>query len=82
YITDVSIPVSFFTIEEARNNKLYYRVNNANIDVAAIPDGNYNTVSLNNAIADLMNLFYPYIQQEPLLNKSPHFRASALIPSL
>ena len=59
YITDVTIPVSFYTIEASRNNKLYYRVNNAHIDVATIPDGNYNTVSLNNAIVDLMNLFYP-----------------------
>jgi len=59
YITDITITVSFYTIESGRNNKLYYKVNDANIDVLTIPDGNYNTVSLNATIADQLNLFYP-----------------------
>lgn len=59
YITDITIPVSFYTIESGRNNKLYYKVNDANIDVLTIPDGNYNTVSLNATIVDQLNLFYP-----------------------
>jgi hypothetical protein len=59
YITDISVPVSWYTIEAGRNNKLYFRVNAYNVDVITIPDGNYNTVSLNNAIVDLLNLFYP-----------------------
>ena len=59
YITDITIPVSYYTIEAGRNNKLYFRVNAYNVDVITIPDGNYNTVTLNNAIVDLLNLFYP-----------------------
>ena len=40
YITDITIPVSFYTIEAGRNNKLYFRANAYNIDVITIPDGN------------------------------------------
>ena len=53
------IPVSFDTIEAGRHHKLYYRVNSYQNDVITIPDGNYTTGSLNNAIVDLLNLFCP-----------------------
>ena len=51
YIDDVCIPVSWYTIQEGRNNRLYVRVNNIynDVKVLTIPDGLYNIESLNDA---------------------------------
>ena len=54
YIDDVCIPVSWYTIDEERNNKFYFRIDNSNY-VANIPSGNYSITSLNNKLVELMN---------------------------
>lgn len=58
YIDDICIPVSWYVIDEGRNNHLYFSVNNTD-SLAVIPTGNYNLVSLNEAIVDAMNSLYP-----------------------
>lgn len=54
YIDDVSIPVSWYTIQTGRNNKLYYRVDGVAYE-AAIPSGGYTVIELNKALVDAMN---------------------------
>ena len=64
YITDITIPISFYTIEKGRNDTIYFIIGptspleNPLRCVKQIPEGNYNLVSLNNAIADIMNTGY------------------------
>lgn len=64
YITDVTIPISFYTIEAGRNDMIYFIIgaNSASEDVKMcakrIPEGNYSVVTLNNAIANIMNTGY------------------------
>ena len=43
YIDDICIPVSWYVIDEGRNNHLYFSVNNMDSFVV-IPTGNYNLV--------------------------------------
>ena len=54
YIDDVCIPVSWYTVEENRNNKFYFRIDDQNY-AANIPQGNYNITSLNSKLVELMN---------------------------
>ncbi len=58
YIDDICIPVSWYVIDEGRNNILYYRVNGA-ATYANIPSGNYSLVTLSQAIVDQMNSAFP-----------------------
>jgi hypothetical protein len=58
YVDDVSIPVSWYSVEEGRNNKLYFYVDGVRT-VLSIPSGNYTVTSLNNALVEAMNGFYP-----------------------
>jgi hypothetical protein len=58
YIDDVAIPVSWYTIEEGRNNELYFRVDGV-LSIVHINYGNYSLVSLNEMIVFEMNLVYP-----------------------
>ena len=64
YITDITIPISFYTIEKGRNDTIYFIIGPTSPledplrCVKQIPEGNYNLVSLNNAIADIMNTGY------------------------
>ena len=55
YIDDVCIPVSWYTIQEGRNNYLYIRVNGV-IRTVEIAEGIYNIESLNDAIVDELNI--------------------------
>ena len=57
YIDDVAIPVSWYTIEEGRNNELFVRVNGL-LQAFAIASGNYSTVKLNEGIVATMNLIH------------------------
>ena len=54
YIDDVAIPVSWYTIEEGRNNELYVRVNGV-LRQYLISTGNYSLVSLNTEIVNRLN---------------------------
>jgi hypothetical protein len=54
YIDDICIPVSWYTIDEGRNNKLYFKVGSA-MNIVHIPPGDYSLVNLNNAITTAMN---------------------------
>ena len=64
YITDITTPISFYTIEKGRNDMIYFIIGptsafeDALMCAKRIPEGNYNLVSLNNAIADIMNTGY------------------------
>lgn len=65
YIDDVSIPVSWYGIDEGRNNKVYYRVNGS-LYMAQVQYGNYSLVNLNSAITTAMNGILPnYFTPEP-----------------
>ena len=54
YIDDISIPVSWYVIEEGRNNILWFRAFNLSVG-AVIPTGNYSIIALNDAIVKAMN---------------------------
>ncbi|MFM7985893.1 MAG: hypothetical protein ACKPKO_41915, partial [Candidatus Fonsibacter sp.] len=64
YITNVTIPISFYTVEAGRNDMTYFIIgaNSTSEDVKLcdrrIPEGNYSVVTLNNAIANIMNTGY------------------------
>ena len=60
YLTDVTIPVSFYTIESNRNQNIYFKVGNINY-FRKIPIGNYSTTRLNQIIVDVMNSTYPKV---------------------
>ncbi len=65
YIDDVCIPVSWYTIQEGRNNYLYVRVDGV-VRTLEIPEGFYNIESLNDAIVDELNMnFGNFFQAEP-----------------
>ena len=72
YIDDVCIPVSWYTIQEGRNNRLYVRVNNIynEVIVLTIPDGLYNIESLNDAIVDELS---KHFETKPF-NADPDFK--------
>ena len=57
YIDDVTIPVSWYTIEEGRNNELYVRVNGV-LHAFTIASGNYSLVNLNEGIVATINLIH------------------------
>ena len=61
YITDITVPVSWYTIEAGRNNTVYYRLHTDNTLVAKceLPEGNYTTTSLAQSLVDVMNDHYP-----------------------
>ena len=54
YIDDVSLPVSWYTIDSTRNNKIWFSLNGV-LQMVEVPLGNYRLVSLNAAIVDAMN---------------------------
>ena len=57
YIDDVAIPVSWYTIEEGRNNELFVRVDGV-LRSFTIASGNYSLVKLNEGIVATMNLVH------------------------
>ena len=48
YITDITIPVSWYTIEDGRNNSICYRIQTLDTQIvkADIPEGNYSPTTL------------------------------------
>ncbi len=70
YIDDISIPVSWYVVDEGRNNHLYYRVNGG-VAYALIPPGNYSLVTLNEAIVEQMNAGFPgYFTSQPSVREN------------
>ena len=60
YITDVTIPVSWYTIEAGRNNIVYYRINGPAYTVLKtyMSESKISTITLAQAMADVMNAHY------------------------
>lgn len=54
YVDDICIPVSWYVVDEQRNNKFYFSVNDQTY-VKIIPAENYSTTTLNAKLVDLMN---------------------------
>jgi hypothetical protein len=57
YIDDVAIPVSWYTVEEGRNNDFYFKVGGV-VSKKSIPSGNYSIISLSQELAVAMNSGY------------------------
>lgn len=57
YIDDVTIPVSWYTVEEGRNNDFYFKVNDS-VTKKSIPSGNYSIISLSQELVNAMNSGY------------------------
>jgi hypothetical protein len=54
YMDDICIPNSWYTIDEERNNKFYFKIGST-VYVKTIPAGNYSTTTFNAIIVALMN---------------------------
>ena len=54
YIDDICIPHSWYTIDEERNNKFYFKIGSTSY-VKTVPPGNYSTITLNAILVALMN---------------------------
>ena len=54
YIDDICIPHSWYTIDEERNNKFYFKIGSTSY-VKTVPSGNYSTITLNAILVALMN---------------------------
>ena len=54
YIDDICIPHSWYTIDEERNNKFYFKIGSTS-HVKTVPSGNYSTITLNAILVALMN---------------------------
>ena len=62
YITDITVTVSWYTVEAGKNDVIYVRINGTDYAVAqcTLPKGNYNTITLGNALCKAMNDNYPF----------------------
>ena len=58
YIDDVAIPVSWYSVSEGRNDKLWFKINFDHY-VVTIPPGDYSLISFNQALVDAMNSLFP-----------------------
>ncbi|MFM7986874.1 MAG: hypothetical protein ACKPKO_46925 [Candidatus Fonsibacter sp.] len=54
--------MSWYTIESNRNNIIYFRINGSTYSASKcfIPEGNYSTITLAQAMVDAMNAKYPF----------------------
>ena len=48
YITDITVPVSWYTVEAGRNDTIYFRINSSSYapSKCTLPEGNYSTITL------------------------------------
>ena len=62
YITDITGPVSWYTVEAGRNDTIYFSINGTNYAPSrcTLPEGNYSTISLGAALCKAMNDNYPF----------------------
>lgn len=54
YVDDICIPVSWYVVDENRNNKFYFKIGSVSY-VKTIPEGNYSTTTLNAKLVEIMN---------------------------
>ena len=59
YITDITVPVNWCTVEAGRNDTIYFRITNFPPSQTALPEGNHSTTSLGQALCNVMNAHYP-----------------------
>ena len=67
FIDDITIPISFYTVEEDINDRLYVRLlssvangmNNIGDAIVIIPPGNYNIESLRDKLQEILNTAFP-----------------------
>ena len=61
YITDITVPVSWYTVEAGRHATIYVKINGADYapSTCTLPERNYNTTTLAASLYDLMNVHYP-----------------------
>ena len=61
YITDITVPVSWYTVEAGRHDTIYFRINGTAYapSQTALPEGNYSTTSLGQALCVVMSAHYP-----------------------
>ena len=71
YITDITVPVSWYTVEAGRNDTIYFRINGTAYapSQTALHEGNYSTTSFGQALCDVMNAHYPYGNRGSITNK-------------
>ena len=62
YITDITVSVSWYTVQAGRNDIIFFRINGTGYAVAqcTMPAGNYNTTTLGAALCKAMNDNYPF----------------------
>ena len=62
YITDITVPVSWYTVEAGRNDTIYFRMNGTNYapSKCTLPEGNYSLITLGAALCKAMNDNYPF----------------------
>ena len=58
YIEDICLPITWYTIEENRNDFFIFQFNTLNT-YTAIPPGNYTTEDLGNQMVKTMNETFP-----------------------
>ena len=71
YITDITVPVSWYTVEAGRNDTIYFRINGTAYapSQTVLPEGNYSTTSLGQALCDVMSAHDPYGSLGSIINK-------------
>ena len=76
YITDITVSVSWYTVEAGRNKTIYFRLNKDNyaFSQCTIPEGTYNTSLLADALCKAMNSNYP-------LTSAPGTSPTRFVPS-
>ena len=69
--------MSWYTVEAGHNDTIYFRINGTAYapSQTALPEGNYSTTSLGQALCDVMNAHYPYGHPGSITNKF-NFKAS------
>ena len=80
YIDDISIPVSWYTIQSGINNEFYFRLDDT-IYFALIPDGNYSLTTLNDTLVKEMNKNQNSFTAVPnVLNNTIGIKTSSTFP--
>ena len=70
YIDDVAVPVSWYVIDEGRNDMFYYKVGNVVLQKKVTP-GNYSLVTLNEELVNIMNVGYAnFFMSAPNVSKN------------
>ena len=54
YISDISLPVNWYTVKTGRHETIYFKSNGANcaLSLCTLPAGNYNTTTLATALGE------------------------------